>query len=348
MTIDQPVSNVASASPQPKLDTPPPKPTLHAASRHEPTTHHAANLLAMLDALSLDDAALALVDGRRERILLRGVREARAEPEVAQAFTVLYDDLLPVRVAGDRIFAILRPIAEAAAREEAKLRAEAPFSAEELTLARRLFDTIDADASGSIDRDELSACGIVHWAAGDDAVLDQVLDEVDRDGDGQISFLEFLYALARLLLPDVPSGGRDFLPPTDVLARMTEAEAEAERLLVERGAAATAGGEAGGRRARVRSSSGAHLGARASKERARAGERFDAMLEEFGAWEGSGVSVDRSTRLGVVLGGCFAGARNAHVVATLRVCFCEYRPLRLVGELIFSLMRRVVSVRVVG
>ena len=297
----------------------------------------------MLDALSLDDAALALVDGRRERTLLRGVREARAEPEVVQAFAVLYDDLLPVRVAAGRIFAILRPIAETAAREEAALRAEAPFSAEELISARRLFDTIDADASGSIDRDELSACGIVHWSAGDDAVLDQVLDEVDRDGDGQISFLEFLYALARLLLPNVPSGGRDFLPPTDILARMTEAEAETERLLVLRGTAAAAGGEAGGRSARAHSSGGTEQGARAGRELARAGERFDAMLDEFRVWEGSGVSGDRSTRLGVVLGGCFAGARNAHVVGALRVCFCEYRPLRLMGELIFSLMLRFVG-----
>ena len=39
-----------------------------------------------------------------------------------------------------------------------------------------------------------------------------------------------------------------------------------------------------------------------------------------------------------MLRGSIVGGRNEEVVAALRLCYTDYKPLRLMGDLIFSLM----------
>ena len=84
-------------------------------------------------------------------------------------------------------------------------------------------------------------------------------------------------------------------------------------------------------------------------------QRFDAMLAQCLQWEeelgcgpdaceldeGDGDGEDG--RLLQVLKGSFAGARCQPVADALRVCYLEYSPLRLGGDLIFKLLKRVVA-----
>ena len=180
---------------------------------------------------------------------------------------------------------------------------------------------MDTDASGSLDRAELLRSPLLldlirNPDEDDEAVVERFMRAADSDEDGAISFVEFANAAAaepRLQLADVA---------------LEAALARASGLPEE------------GRRGRF---------GRKSPE-----ERFEAMLAQCVQWEeelgcdpescelgeGEGEEDDRMLQ---VLVGSFAGARCPPVADALRVCYLEYSALRLGGDLIFKLLKRVVG-----
>jgi len=184
---------------------------------------HAQRLRSMLDAVCVDDSKLALVEDPSQRTLLRGVRAAAIEPMVLEAFTILYEDIAPIRIAGDLIFRPLEARVRDASASEAQLAAEVAYAPGELAAARRLFDLVDADGSGSIDRAELLASGLLGEAS--EEQVDAMVAEMDRDGDQQISFVEFMLAATRLLYIDNADGG------CGMAVKLSQAE---ESVLLER------------------------------------------------------------------------------------------------------------------
>lgn len=170
----------------------------------------------------------------------------------------------------------------------------------------------------------------------DAAAVDRFFESVDRDGDGTITFVE--WAIASNEEP--------------VLRLADEALSTALRMREQ------------------------FDDALSKKKRERKGklfrrspeERFDSMLEDCLKWEimlncaeGSTVSATKEecpvgdedddtddSRLLKVLQGSFAGARCQPVVSALRECYLEYSALRLGGDLIFKLLKRVVAQRAVA
>ena len=288
---------------------------------------HAARFSEMLRQVSATDAQIALVSDPRERVLLRGVAAATREPEVVGAFQVLYEDLAPMRLAGDMLFRVLaQRIAVAAASEREFAAAWPQYGPDELALARRLFDALDANGDRQISRDELLTSGLLQsverWdddnrEPSDDErrTVDEMIAEVDADGDGQISFAEFMAGAARALFaPDGGGGGA-----IDTLQALLQAQTGGDE---GDDAAPAAGATSAGSR-------------RAEKSSA----RFESMLDTFSGWESAG-RLGGGGRLGAVLRGCYAGAKNDDVLGALRLAYCEYAPLRLVGDLIFKVVNQ--------
>ena len=96
---------------------------------------------------------------------------------------------------------IIRPSMEGVGEE--RLGAGDADAAATLTATRLLFDLIDADASGALDREELLrspelAAYIVRGEDGEDpeAAVDRFIATADENGDGVISFIEFAAAAA--------------------------------------------------------------------------------------------------------------------------------------------------------
>eukprot|EP01052_Picozoa_sp_SAG31_P039756 SAG31_NODE_5582_length_2442_cov_6.075117_3_plen_128_part_00 len=60
---------------------------------------------------------------------------------------------------------------------------------------KAIFDKVDLDGSGSIDRRELTKLlgGVGYTAAAEDTVAVKIMAEMDMDGDGSISFEEFAH-----------------------------------------------------------------------------------------------------------------------------------------------------------
>jgi len=311
-----------------------------------PTNKHTLKFDRMVDELTLSPSAVECIDSAKQRTLLRGVLAGTSDPQIRSAFAIIYRDLAPIRVAGDLIFNQLANVANAAS-ERVGDGALIVVDEDVLGKSRLLFDYVDGDNSGWLDRDEILASDElmklirVDEDGGDtpQAAVDRFMVLADENGDGVISFVEFANATAT----------------SSQLCSVDEA-------LTTTMLSATAGDDRNKKR-------GA-FGLRRSPE-----ERFDAMLVQCLEWEdglGCGpdddalpvadkdeecaVDVqllqkeqegeDEDGRLLQVLKGSLVGARCEPVVEALKMCYLEYSPLRLGGDIIFKLLTRVVKTQI--
>lgn len=288
---------------------------------------------AMLEACTLSPSAINCIDSPQQRKLFKGVAAANSNSDVRSAFAVVYNDLGPVRVAGDLIFNQLKKTATAAADECRVLPLE---DEEALNAARAAFDAMDTDQSHVLDKEELLASTSLlaplrttddFDAADDEALVDAILREADADGDGQISFVEWAKWLQL---------GEEGTPLR--LAALNEVRAQRE----QRKQAAAREEEVAGSTAQRKS----------RRQQLSHGEKFDEMLNTCMGWEEHilgqelGTSAaDDEDRLSVVLHGTFAGGHDPAVVDALRVCYEDYRALRIGGDLIFRVLKTVVARR---
>jgi len=193
-----------------------------------------------------------------------------------------------------------------------------------LGTSRELFDLLDSDTSGSLERAELASSPellalIRRDGESDDDAVERFMSVVDANGDGVISFLEFSKAAAANL------------QMTGEVLAATLATMEAIEPVQRR-----------------------RFG------RMTPDERFDRMLEACVSWraemdaiesaaaEGGSAACTAPTeeqddRFVRVLKGALDGASVEPLTSALRVCYLEYTPLRLGGDLIFKTLKRVVA-----
>ena len=272
------------------------------------------------------EADLNLVTSPRMRGLLTGVKAAIQDPQVTRAFEVLYEDLGPVRVAGDIMFAKLeREVAQSKATAAAGTVRALGRTDECVVAARKIFDAVDVDASGTVSSQELLDSDLLRSLGQcQDCTCDKTtscqsvthfMDEIDKTHpSGEIHFDEFLLAAHHVLYEGDASvalfGGKE------------DADALVDELLNGRS-----------------DESGEDKKSRAD----RYSKRFDGMCAEFETWESedsSSKAEERNPRLALVLKGCFAGAKTQPVVDALKILYVDYRVLRMAGDLIFKMMRK--------
>ena len=81
----------------------------------------AARFDSMLEACVLPLTTIEFIDDPKHRTLFRGVAAAAERQEVRTAFAIVYQDLGPVRVAGDIIFSQLQRVASRATAGAAEM-----------------------------------------------------------------------------------------------------------------------------------------------------------------------------------------------------------------------------------
>lgn len=286
-----------------------------SASR-KPSNPHALRFRQLLNGLQCTEEQLAFVEGHRLRQMLRGVNAIGASEPVALAFENLYEDLAPVRFACDVLFWRLeRPLVDAAKHSSALLPLEPETDPKDLAAARELFEILDRDGSGTLDRDELLSHALLRSLGHCDGCtcegihncrsVDRFMQELDSDGDGSITFLEFMLSASRVLF-----GGRS----------MAEAGPDViEALLIERGQKETA------------------------KDLER---RFQDILSTVRSWEDTEVSkkvLQENSSRSRVLAGLLAGAKIPDLATALQVMYVDYFPLRVGGDLIFKIAKKHMS-----
>ncbi len=70
---------------------------------------------------------------------------------------------------------------------------------------RAAFAHFDADGDGTISREELRAALAGGAYAGPDDDIERIIDEVDKDGDGEIDYDEFVAMLSSLQTAKAPA-----------------------------------------------------------------------------------------------------------------------------------------------
>jgi hypothetical protein len=70
-------------------------------------------------------------------------------------------------------------------------------------------------------------------------------------------------------------------------------------------------------------------------------EKYDMMVRSFKEWEN--LMPSGESRMIDVLRGCFVGARNDKIVSALKIVYMDYSALRIGGDLVFSLMAKLIT-----
>lgn len=286
----------------------------------QPETKKGKRFESMLTDFRLhSEADINLVESARYRGLLTGTSAAINDPKVTLAFKVLYEDIGPVRVAGDLIFSKLeRELAKSKVTAGAVTVQELGLDDSCVVVARKVFDAVDADASGTVSSQELLDSDLLGSLGGcsDSESVMRFMDEIDKTHPtGELQFDEFLLASHNVLYAG------------DASVSLFGGDACAEELVDE-----MLNGREG------------ELG---QEKVDRYSQRFDNMCDEFDSWESDDATTsskaEKNPRMGLVLEGCFAGSKNPPVVDALKILYIDFRPLRMAGDLIFKMMRKLAT-----
>ncbi|CAJ1403110.1 unnamed protein product [Effrenium voratum] len=241
----------------------------------------------------------------RWRTLLKGIKAGLCIPSLVKAVKILYDDILPLRMGADLVS---RQLDQKVLEATNRIGQDIPDS--QLVAHRELFDTLDADGSGTIGKQELEAINsAVLLGPGGQKLHDSVNERLSKlvtalsDDCDEIDFPEFLEGAGRLLCEDTGE------PLT----------AEQTRQIVR--------------------DLMPHMPTW-KKADGKYNQRFEEIVTFIQDWEKEGTHLTGNGRLGKVLLGSFEAAKDEEVLEALRFVYNDIAPFRVAGELIFGIVSR--------
>ncbi|KAL3789241.1 hypothetical protein HJC23_002826 [Cyclotella cryptica] len=320
--------------------------------------------------------------GIRYRALFDGVQSGALEPAVLRSFSVLFEDYLPIRLAGRRIYKYLGSV-----MDEVRLERQGEIArAQEICIssasnvvdganvdieyAHDVWDTLVDESmltEDSLNTNDtkgqpqevgvLSLSQLMHLGV-DVVLIDMNLVKDHNDfltrfkcavsqedaytGHTQentenleMTFVSFV----RMLYGSWPSiDAQNETKPSGMSAALLQ---RLERLALDSRQCRVNGKDTSAALASKAIHSGSNV---TCKKRQRNSDRFDEYVAAFKVWEDKfvgGHTTDHPSRRLDILRGCFSGARDARVVAALKIVYMDYAALRLAGDLIFKLMSKI-------
>lgn len=256
------------------------------------------------------------VTNYRYRALFEGVVSGATEPQVIKAFAVVFEDLLPVRVAGRIIFKRLAQVMEASIEKRISvddtLQNVAGFTTDEIDGGRRAFMILDVDGEGELTIDQLIESGIVETVAEllEYKSFDDFVEKLKKDEKGKLDFERFMVGLQRCTNDGCNYNCNLNEVFAEIAKMMEPIEEQKNKFTV-------------------------------SERKKKASAKYDSMVVAFGEWED--LVPEGDGRMIEVLRGCFAGAKNEKVLNALKIVYTDYSAIRIAGDLVFKLMRRLVG-----
>lgn len=260
------------------------------------------------------DKDISGVDNYRYRAMYRGVNASRDVPEVERAFVILYEEIIPLRLAGRMIHKHLKSVMKTSKEKqklvEANILKSTKLSPEEIYEGRIAFLELNANADGELTIDELVETGIIDTIVellGFES-FDSLLEKLDEDEVGKLDFERFMIGLQKCMdNSDAP--GCNISTVLDEIVDKMEAFSSEDST--------------------------------ADMRKMKYSKRYDEMVNAFSEWEDLVPSGDG--RMIEVLTGCFYGAKNEEIVNALKIVYVDYAALRTAGDLIFKLMSALVG-----
>ena len=273
------------------------------------------------------------ISNPRFRAMYYGVKAGGLEPNVYRAFEILYEDMIPIRLAGRMIFSRLKDSMkksiERRKQEELNIVKATGLDLEDIDDGRRAFKAIKTNYTESKDDfltlDQLVESGIIHTIVelSTDSNLEQTLtfdefiDQLKVDKKGRLSFENFMIGLQQCATIDSekPASCKITTVLQEVEERMGPIEAAKREETDE-------------------------------NRKKKYSEQFDKMVDTFKLWEVRDIAVGsakKDSRMSLVLEGCFDGAKNRDVVNALKIVYVDYSALRVAGNLVFKLVSKLVG-----
>ena len=261
----------------------------------------------LLEGILYTHEEIQAVTNPRLRAIYEGIEASYYEHAVYRAFEVLYEDYLPLRVAGRMVYR--------------KMKAQMEESKEyRLEQEREILENTNLPLS--LIRSSWKP--FINLGQGKEISMEEVLAHVVPEISGTLK----MDATTTLSLLN-PNGENEALSFAGLLIGLDKCRRFAganlkdceELFLLESRAQITISG--------------------IDEKRAKYNEKYDNMLEKFGEWKpyipsGEGRRLD-------ILKGCFEGSENPKVVEALRVVYVDFKPLRLSGDWIFRVVQTIMN-----
>lgn len=278
------------------------------------------------------EADLLSIADPRKRALFEGVAASSYDPPIYRAFEILFEDLLPLRLAGRVIFGKLKQFMSASIElrkdeiERVVDRTGLVDDTKQIEEIRLMFVSTASNLNGDswLTLNQLAETGIITTTATE--VLgfessERLLREFDTDNSGRLTFLDLMSGLWECANTMC---GIDYCNPQVVL----------HNLLIE---------------LNEYPPSPADFNANLDKRRRQYSARYDEMVSSFIMWQHilppPAVDGRAEGRRMEVVRGCFVGAKNQKVVDALRIVYVDYAGLRLAGDIIFKLVSTILKRR---
>ena len=261
----------------------------------------------LLEGILYTPQEIEAITNPRLRAIYEGIEASYHEPAVYRAFEVLYEDYMPLRVAGRMVYRKMKNVMEACQADQ-KLQVDSVVASTGLPLDQVLdswsaFVRLAKGREITIEQVKSDLATPLRNALGFGTESD-FLTRLDPGLKGKLSFEEFVVGLQRCVSEFAPSSGTLL----DSLQFIPESS---------------------------------HFYSEADKQRSKLNQRYDEMLEKFGEWkkfipDGEGRRLD-------ILRGCFVGSENPKVVEALRVIYVDFPPLRMSGDWIFRVVSTIMG-----
>jgi hypothetical protein len=271
----------------------------------------------LLEGILYTTSEIEAVADPRMRAVMEGISASYYEPAVYRAFEVLYEDHMPLRVAGRLVHRRLRD-----AMEKSRLYKRSQIAA---VLDRTDISFSEAESCWSTfvrlgERKRISLQHLKTFIGASTleclgvGTVNQALHKLSLDGEDEISFEQLMVALVQHgnLLASVDHRQTS----TNLLQQVLDSDTVS---LAETSA----------------------FSSNLDSKRQKYNQRYDDMLEQFAEWKAS-VPDGEGRRLDI-LRGCFVGSENPAVVMALRVIYVDNPALRLSGDWIFGLVSAIMA-----
>jgi len=264
----------------------------------------------------------------RYQALYEGVAAGANEILVMNAFSVAYQDLLPIRLAGRMIYRHLKSTMEECIEErdseEELLVNDHGLDMHTINHGRSAFmaivkdDASDGSSEGYMTIGAMIDSGIVDTVVEllEFESFDEFAKMMDAEHDEKITFEKFMVGLQNCKgnketgSCDVNCDLSEVLD--EIMTRMEPIEAARNEVDFD-------------------------------KRKKKFSDRYDHMVQTFEEWEEHAPSGDG--RMWEILKGSFAGAKNEKIVKALKIVYMDYSALRVGGDLVFKLMGKLMSRR---
>lgn len=264
---------------------------------------------------SYTDKCVQSVADPKSRAIFAGARAGAVSPEVYRSFEILFEDLVPVRIAGRMIFKKLSQVMEDSRDDHQQqvdiVASVTGLSASDVESGRFAFLSVgdykdDGDTVLNLDQlvDTGVATTIVEMLGYED--FDDFISSTCQNERRELKFDETMVALQRC-----PAGSSAAeCNPHLVLQEIEKKMNNSTDMM------------------------------KISDRKAKYEKRYDDMVESFAEWEQLMPSGD--SRWLEVLRGCFVGAKIEEVVKALKIVYIDYSALRLAGDSIYKIMGKLI------